>query len=72
MASVGEVAYEWTIASDEITWGANVSDVLMTRDRAVISNGRAYAKLIDPDTPNTRFEAVMKSPHRDEGSGVPY
>ena len=72
MVSVGEVPYEWTIASDEIAWGANVADVLLVRDREVIASGRGYAKLLDPDTALTRFDAVMKSPHRDEGGGVPY
>jgi diguanylate cyclase (GGDEF)-like protein len=72
MASVGEVPYEWSIADDGLRWGANAADVLMVRDRAVLATGRAFAKLLDPGAATTRFDAVMKSPQRDEGGGVPY
>ncbi len=72
MASVGEVPYEWTIGSDALAWGPNAARVLMVRNAATIANGRAYAKLLDPGATLTRFDAVMKSPHRDEGAGVPY
>ena len=72
MASVGEAPYEWSIDSDTLSWGVNACDVLMVRDKATLSNGRAYAQMLDPDSTLTRFDAVMKSPHRDEGAGVPY
>jgi diguanylate cyclase (GGDEF)-like protein len=72
MVSVGEVPYEWTIVSDAITWGSNVADVLRMSDSAKIATGRAYAKLLDPGTEVSRFDAVTKSAHRDEGAGVPY
>ena len=72
MMSVGEVPYEWTIATDTICWGGNVGDVLTIRDGSKLGTGRAYAKLLDPATEVSRFDAVMKSAHRDEGAGVPY
>lgn len=72
MASVGEVPYAWTIESDALSWGANAASVLMVRNATAIANGRAYAKLLDPATTLTRIDAVMKSPHRDEGAGIPY
>lgn len=72
MASVGEVPYAWTIESDALSWGANAASVLMVRNATAITNGRAYAKLLDPATTLTRIDAVMKSPHRDEGAGIPY
>ena len=38
-----------------------------------IASGRAYAKLLDAATRRpARFDAVMKSPQRDDGDGVPY
>ena len=46
MASVGEVPYEWSIASDALPWGANAADVLMVGDPAAIASGRSYAKLL--------------------------
>lgn len=72
LASIGEVPYEWIIATDQLSWGANVGDVLKFRDRDAINTGRGYAKLLDVDTAQARFDAVMSSPHRDEGGGVPY
>jgi len=72
MASVGEVAYAWSIASDELLWGANAANVLKVGDAAALASGRAYAKLLDPDNAVTRFDAVMTSSRRDEGDGVPY
>ena len=47
-------------------------DVLMVGSLAAISSGRNYAKLLAADAATSRFDAVMKSPARDEGAGVPY
>jgi diguanylate cyclase (GGDEF)-like protein len=72
MASVGEVPYEWSIGSDALTWGPNAAAVLGVANTAAISSGRSYAQLLGPDSTSSRFDAVMNSPQRDEGSGVPY
>jgi diguanylate cyclase (GGDEF)-like protein len=72
LASVGEVAYDWHIASDELIWGGNVCDVLPFADPAAISSGRAFAQYADPKSGTTRFDAVMHSAAPDRGDGVPY
>jgi diguanylate cyclase (GGDEF)-like protein len=72
MASVGEVPYEWSIENDELIWGANAAEVLSIAAPAVISSGRSYAKLLDPDSAVSRFDAVMNAPQCDEGGGVSY
>ena len=72
LASIGEAPYEWSITDDVLTWGANAADVLKIRDQSSIATGRDYAKLLDPDTAQARFDAVMNSTQRDEGAGVPY
>jgi diguanylate cyclase (GGDEF)-like protein len=72
MASVGETPYEWSIDSDVLAWGPNATEVLSVGGLAAISSGRNYAKLLAADAPTSRFDAVMKSSARDEGSGVPY
>ena len=72
MASVGETPYEWSIDSDVLAWGGNVTEVLAVGSLAAISSGRNYAKLLPADAATSRFDAVMKSPARDEGLGVPY
>ena len=72
MASIGETPYEWSIDSDVLAWGANATEVLTVGGLAAISSGRNYAKLLAADAATSRFDAVMKSSARDEGSGVPY
>ena len=72
MASIGETPYEWSIDTDVLAWGANATRMLMVGSLAAISSGRNYAKLLAADAPTSRFDAVMKSPARDEGAGVPY
>jgi diguanylate cyclase (GGDEF)-like protein len=72
MASIGETPYEWSIDSDVLAWGPNATEVLSVGGLAAISSGRNYAKLLATDAPTSRFDAVMKSSARDEGSGVPY
>ena len=72
LASVGEVAYDWHIDSDGLAWGANAGDVLLIRDTAAISTGRAYAQFLAAENAQARFDAVMQSDKRDEGHGVGY
>ena len=72
MASIGETPYEWSIGSDVLAWGSNATEVLAVGSLAAISSGRNYAKLLAADAATSRFDAVMKSSARDEGSGVPY
>ncbi len=72
LASIGEVAYEWTIGSDALAWSPNVHDVVTIADPTALSTGRAYAQLLGADNAHTRFDAVMKSSAHDQGDGVPY
>jgi diguanylate cyclase (GGDEF)-like protein len=72
LASVGEAPYEWSIVTDKLSWGVNAGDVLKVRDVDAIATGRTYAKRLDAGTAQVRFDAVMNSPQRDEGAGVPY
>jgi diguanylate cyclase (GGDEF)-like protein len=70
--SVGEVPYEWHIESDTLTWGPNAATVLEVPDGSAIASGRAFAALVEQQDGQARFDAVMRSARRDEGSGVPY
>lgn len=71
LASIGAASYVWDIASDTLTWSANIGRVLAT-DPACLATGRLYARLLDPDTLQTRFDAVMHSVQRDDGNGVSF
>ncbi|HUD85160.1 MAG TPA: bifunctional diguanylate cyclase/phosphodiesterase [Xanthobacteraceae bacterium] len=72
IASVGEVAYEWHIASDVLIWGGNVADVLLIGDPEAIATGQAYARLLEAENAQARAAAVMQSDKRDDGHGVGY
>jgi diguanylate cyclase (GGDEF)-like protein len=69
--SIGEVVYDWDIASDRLTWGPNVGDVLGFA-REDLASGRAYANLLSPTSGESRYDAITRSPESDHGSGVPY
>jgi len=71
-AAVGEVPYVWSIDSDALAWGVNAADVLKVSDLRLIASGRAFAKLLDHDTVQSRFDAVMRTSATDKGAGVPY
>jgi diguanylate cyclase (GGDEF)-like protein len=72
LASVGEVAYDWRIDTDELLWSANAGGVLLIADIAAISTGRAFAQRLEAGNAQARFDVVMQSDKRDEGHGVAY
>jgi diguanylate cyclase (GGDEF)-like protein len=72
LTSIGEVAYDWRIDTDVLSWGANAPDVLLIRDIAAASSGRGYAQFLEAENAQARFDAVMKSDKRDDGHGVGY
>jgi diguanylate cyclase (GGDEF)-like protein len=67
--SVGDVPYEWLIESDTLRWGDNAGTVLGITDMATIATGRAFAHLLDPTTPKSRFDAVMQSGRDSQDAG---
>src|SRR5580692_30268 len=72
LASIGEVAYEWHLDSDVLSWGDNVGDVLLIKDRGAIATGRSFVQFLETENAQTRFDVIMKSDKRDEGHGVAY
>jgi diguanylate cyclase (GGDEF)-like protein len=70
--SAGEAAYRWDITTDKLEWSADAAEVLGVSDARLIHTGRGYASLLDPDNFTSRFEAVMRTPLKDEGVGVFY
>ncbi len=69
--AASEAAYSWTIASDEIAWSENTSEILGCPVEN-IKTGKHFANLLDVDNITSRYETVMNSQLRDEGQGVPY
>ncbi|MBX9776443.1 MAG: GGDEF and EAL domain-containing protein [Xanthobacteraceae bacterium] len=71
-ASTGAVPYAWDLATDALSWGANAREVLEVGDTTSIASGGSYARLIEHKDGRSRFDAVMQSGMKDDGSGVPY
>lgn len=72
LRSVGEIAYEWDLRKDAITWSEHASAVLGTQSVETISSGRQMARLLDPDNMMTPYSAIMSTTQVDQGEGVPY
>lgn len=70
--SIGEAVYDWDIVSDQLTFGPNTADIAGFAEFAKLASGRAYAERLAPDSPSSRFEAVMSSAEQDLGRGVSY
>ncbi|GGH32364.1 GGDEF-domain containing protein [Alsobacter metallidurans] len=70
--SIGETLYTWNMQTDELTWGANAASVLRVDDPVALACGRGFARLVTPDSGQTRFEAVTRSGQRDDGHGAPF
>ena len=48
LTSIGEVVYDWDLASDALAWGANAAEVLGVADRARLASGAGFALMVDP------------------------
>lgn len=71
LASLGQAAFVWDIASDAIGWSGNVAAVFEDLPRAALASGNAFAKYIEP-LRDVRADAVLNSGNLDRGAGVPY
>lgn len=67
-----EVIYDWNLATDEITWGPGFAEILGFADPFAASSGLAYAEHLAPESPTSRFEAIMSAGGCDTGGGVPF
>ncbi|HEY5362586.1 MAG TPA: bifunctional diguanylate cyclase/phosphodiesterase [Aestuariivirga sp.] len=71
LVAAEEAAYRWDIASDTITWSANVSEILGCK-LETIKTGRHFASMLDSENLTTRYDAVFNSKERDLGPGVSF
>jgi diguanylate cyclase (GGDEF)-like protein len=72
LTSIGEVVYDWDLATDAVTWGLNAADVLSLPDMGLLATGRAFALAVEPGSGPTRYDAIFGPKGRDAGTGVPY
>jgi diguanylate cyclase (GGDEF)-like protein len=71
LASLGQAAFAWDIASDAISWSDHVGAVFPDIPPALLSSGAEFAKLIEPKG-SIRADALGLSPPVHGGEGVPY
>jgi diguanylate cyclase (GGDEF)-like protein len=72
LSSLGEVVYTWDMASDELSWGPNVGDVLKGIADDMTTHGMRFARLVEPGSGRSRYDAIMEASGADLGDGVVY
>ena len=72
LGSLNAVVYDWDIASDRLSWGANVGETLAAFSARSLASGAAFAELVTADSETSRFQAIHNASARDEGEGAPY
>lgn len=68
----GEVVYDWDLATDKIKWGPNLAALSGIRDVEPLETGLGFAEHLAPESPSSRYEAIMASGGCDTGSGVSF
>jgi diguanylate cyclase (GGDEF)-like protein len=71
LASLGQAAFVWDIASDAITWSDNAAAVFSEIPAAALSSGAEFSKLIEPSR-SIRTEALSHSPPAQGDEGAAY
>ena len=69
--SIGEVAYEWHIDSDALSWSANAAAVLSV-DPAAMASGRAFAQYVEADSGQSRADLIGTAQIVPLAAGTPY
>ncbi|HKS17670.1 MAG TPA: bifunctional diguanylate cyclase/phosphodiesterase [Bradyrhizobium sp.] len=71
LASLGQAAFVWDIATDAIAWSDNAAAVLTDIPAEALSSGTEFAKLIEPAR-SIRSDALSHSPPPRNGRGAAY
>jgi diguanylate cyclase (GGDEF)-like protein len=71
LASLGQAAFVWDIATDAITWSDHANAVFSDIPPASLRSGAEFAKLIEPER-SIRTDALKQSQPSQRGEGVPY
>jgi diguanylate cyclase (GGDEF)-like protein len=71
LACLGQAAFVWDVASDEIAWTDHLASVFPDIPAASLATGSEFAKLIEP-TRSVRSNALTASSAADRGDGVSY
>ncbi|MEA2896049.1 MAG: hypothetical protein QOJ84_1664, partial [Bradyrhizobium sp.] len=71
LACLGQAAFVWELASDEIAWTDHLASVFPDIPAASLTTGSEFAKLIEP-VRSIRTDTLTSSSAVDRGDGVPY
>jgi diguanylate cyclase (GGDEF)-like protein len=71
LASLGQAAFVWDIATDEMTWSDHLAAVFPDIPTEALANGAAFSNLIEP-VRSVRTEALGHSSLAHGTEGVPY
>jgi diguanylate cyclase (GGDEF)-like protein len=66
LASLGQAAFVWDIATDAISWSDHAAAVFTDIPETALSRGTDFARLIEPN-PAIRSEALARSPAAHDG-----
>jgi diguanylate cyclase (GGDEF)-like protein len=72
LKSVDAVVYDWDIATDAVSWSANVDATLSGFEATALATGAGFATCITPQSESSRFHAVHNGTTPDEGQGVAF
>ena len=64
--------YNWNLATDALTWGSTLPAVIAFADEEAFATGLGYAGFIAPESPSSRYEAIVASGGCDTGGGVTF
>ncbi len=71
LASLGQAAFVWDIATDAMIWSDHANAVFSDIPPASLRSGAAFAKLIEPER-SIRTDALNQSPPPQRGESAPY
>jgi diguanylate cyclase (GGDEF)-like protein len=71
LASLGQAAFVWDIATDAIDWSDHVGAVFSDIPASALSSGAEFARLIEPER-TIRTDALGLSPPAHGADGTPY
>ena len=71
LASLGQVAFVWDIATDAVAWSEHASSVFPDIPAAALASGAEFSKLIEPER-SIRMDAIGHSPPAHGAAGTPY
>jgi diguanylate cyclase (GGDEF)-like protein len=71
LASLGQAAFVWDIATDAITWSTHANAVFSDIPASSLQTGAEFAKLIEPER-SIRTDALVQSQPSQRREGAPY